>query len=116
MVHLRSQHDPEVMSDLQILETVLGRQSTRLTGWGRYPATSTDTASTAAQSDQTSEDTISLRAKLIAAKSQISDMTLEMRDELVQVRDLRSELVARGVLPPPLVPPQIPDHRSAPTS
>ena len=119
MVHLRSQHDPEVMSDLQILETVLGRQSTRLTGWGRYPATSTDTASTAAQSDQTSEDTISLRAELIAAKSQISDMTLEMRemrDKLVQVRDLRGELVARGVLPPPPVPPQIPDQRSAPTS
>ena len=119
MVHLRSQHDPEVMSDPQILETVLGRQSTRLTGWGRYPATSTDTASTAAQSDQTSEDTISLRVELITAKSQISDTTLEMRemrDELVQVRDLRGELMARGVLPPPPVPPQIPDQRSAPTS
>ena len=86
MVHLRSQHNPEVMFDLHILETVLGRQSTRLTWWGRYPATSTETASTAAQSDQTSEDTISLWVELIATKSQILDMTLEMRemrDELV---------------------------------
>ena len=46
-------------------------------------------------------------------------MTLEMRemcDELVQVRDLRDELVARGVLSPPPVPLQIPDQCSASTS
>ena len=109
MVRLRSQHDPEVMSDLDILETILGRQSTRLTGWGRYPATSTETGSTIGQSDQTSEDTVSLRAELIVAKSQISEMTLEMRE-------MRDELVARGVLPPPPVAPHVPDQGSAPTS
>ena len=87
------------MSDLQILETVLGRQSTRLTGWGRYPTTSTETTTTIGQSDQTFEDIVSLRVELIATKSQISDMTLEMRDELV----------ARGVLPPPPVAPHVPD-------
>ena len=59
-----------------------------------------------------------MQAELIAAKSQISYMTLEMRemrDELVQVRDLHGELVTRGVLPLPPVPPEIPYQRSAPT-
>ena len=116
MVRLRSQHDPEVMSYLDILEIVLGRQFTRLTRWGKYPATSTKTTSSVGQSDQTSDDTVSLRAELIAAKSHICDMTLEMRDELVHVRDLRGKLVARGILPSPPVPPQVPDQGSAPTS
>ena len=48
----------------------------------------------------------SLRTELIAAKSQISEMTLEMRDELV----------ARGVLSLPPVAPYVPDQGSAPTS
>ena len=108
-MRFRSQHDPEVMSNLDILETVLGRQSTQLTGWGIYLATSTESASTVSQSDQTSEDIVSLRMKLIATKYQISEMTLEMWE-------IRDELVARGLLPAPLVPPQVPDQDSTPTS
>ena len=77
-----------------------------LTGWARYLATSTETASTIGQSDQTFEDTVSLRAELIVAKSQISEMILEMRDKLL----------ARRVLPPTPVTPHVPDQGSAPTS
>ena len=75
--------------------------------------------STVCQSDQTYEDVVFLRAELIAAKSQIVEMTLEMRKmrgKLVRMRDLHDELLAWGVLPSPLVLSQVPDQSSTPTS
>ena len=99
MISLRSQHDPEVMLELDILERVLGRQSTQLTGQGIYHATRTETEPIVGQSNQNFEDVVSLQEELTIAKSKISEMTLEMRKmrgEHVEMMEMHHELVARG--------------------
>ncbi|XP_062104806.1 uncharacterized protein LOC133816191 isoform X3 [Humulus lupulus] len=44
MMELRGQHPPEELSDKEIMERVLGRDSVYLRGWGRSPSVTTSTS------------------------------------------------------------------------
>ncbi|XP_062094679.1 uncharacterized protein LOC133800665 [Humulus lupulus] len=44
MMELRGQHPPEELSDKEIMECVLGRDSVYLRGWGRSPSVTTSTS------------------------------------------------------------------------
>ncbi|XP_062079371.1 uncharacterized protein LOC133783749 [Humulus lupulus] len=44
MMELRGQHPPEELSDKEIMERVLGRNSVYLRGWGRSPSVTTSTS------------------------------------------------------------------------
>ncbi|PON70783.1 hypothetical protein PanWU01x14_078090 [Parasponia andersonii] len=44
MIALRAEHTPEVLSDKDIMERILGRHSVYLGGWGRSPSSSTTTS------------------------------------------------------------------------
>ncbi|KAI3819843.1 hypothetical protein L1987_13695 [Smallanthus sonchifolius] len=50
MMKLRTQHSVESMSDKSILEKVFGRSSVRLQGWGRDPASASNTMGTTQKS------------------------------------------------------------------
>ena len=43
---MRAEHPLEVLSDKEIMEHVLGRESVRLRGWGRSPSSFTATSET----------------------------------------------------------------------
>ncbi|PON49271.1 hypothetical protein PanWU01x14_231460 [Parasponia andersonii] len=44
MIALRAEHTPEVLSDKDIMEHILGRHSVYLKGWGQSPSGSTATS------------------------------------------------------------------------
>ena len=102
MLKLRQDNPAEKMTDKEILEKVLGRQSVRLFGWGRSPSTS-QTACTSEDPKRPSYD--ELMEQVNKYKSEVNELRGNM--------DLMLEaLIAKNIMPPPPSRQHVSDHNS----
>lgn len=94
MMQLRQDNPPERMSDKIILEKVLGRQSNRLSGWGRSPSESQATC-IGGSSRSTNAQAVN-ELKVLKAEHQA------LKDDFMKMRQL---LIERDILPHSSLPP-----------
>ena len=80
-IALRAEHTPNVLSDKEIMEHVLGRHSVRLSGWGR----STSHSTTTSDSGKTQRPTYEELAKRLDTTQQQLHEVVEGLDECRQV-------------------------------
>lgn len=90
MLQLRRDNTPNQMSDKKIMEKVLGRESNRLSGWGRSPKKSEATCMGGSSRPTNTRALNEIEAKYAALK-----------DELMKIQQ---SLIDHGVLPPSSFP------------
>ena len=90
------------MTDKDILEKVLGRQSVRLFGWGRSPSTSGTTCT----SEESSRPTYN---QLVEDLNQYKSLFREIQGD---VNMLRQVLIEKNIMSPPSTPHIPSDHSS----
>ena len=106
MIALRAEHSPDVLSDKEIMERVLGRRSVRLSGWGRSTSGSTATS----DSGRTRRPTYEELAELLNTTQQQLHDVVEGLDECRQV------LRQHNLMPPPPPRTSVSDQNSAPAT
>ena len=106
MIALRAEHTPDVLSDKEIMERVLGRHSVRLSGWGRSTTSSTATSDSGRTRRPTYEE---LAEQLNTTRQQLHEV-VEGLDECRQV------LRQHNLMPPPRPRTSISDQNSGPAT
>ncbi|XP_052206195.1 uncharacterized protein LOC127810657 [Diospyros lotus] len=102
MMQLRRDNSPDKMTDKDILEKVLGRQSVRLFGWGRSPSTSGTTCT----SEESSRPTYK---QLVDDLNRYKSLFQELQGD---VNMLRQVLIEKNIMPPPSTAHVPSDHSS----
>ncbi|PON91089.1 hypothetical protein TorRG33x02_131200, partial [Trema orientale] len=105
MLQLRQHNPPENMTDKDILEKVLGRQSVRLFGWGRSPSTSDATC--------TSEE--SGRPTYAQLLEDLNIYKFRFQELEGDVELMRQALISKNIMPPSSRP-HVSDQSSGPSS
>ncbi|KAL5568138.1 hypothetical protein UlMin_024713 [Ulmus minor] len=105
MMQLRTENTLDTMTDKEILERVLGRQSVRLFGWGRSPSTSEATYT----SDESGRPTYD---QLVEDLNKYKSRFEELEGDVDMMRQV---LISKNLLPP-ISHPHISDNSSGPSS
>ena len=103
---LRAEHTPDVLSDKEIMERILGCQSVRLSGWGRSISGSTATS-------DSSEPCGPTYKKLVERLSTTQQQLYEVLEGLDECRQV---LRQHNLMPPPRPRTSISDQSSGPTT